>query len=129
VTESHAELRARITEVLDSVIDPCSGVAGVPAGLRDMGLVKGVAISPEAEGARVEVRLRLTHPSCIMGPLFIESVEHGLLELPGVASARVSIDTDYSWSEEAMEPAYRERLAAHRARVRAAREPTAEAAT
>lgn len=104
-------LEAQVEEVLDSVVDPCSAVAGAPAGLRDMGLVKRVEIS----GATVEVVLRLTHPTCMMGPLFMESVKQGLLALPAVNAATVTLDADFSWTEESMSDGYRARLAAHRA--------------
>jgi metal-sulfur cluster biosynthetic enzyme len=110
-------LDAQVAEVLDSVIDPCSAVAGAPAGLADMGLVKRVEIAPEGDKAHVAVVLRLTHPTCIMGPLFIESVEQGLLALDAVESAEVTLDADYSWTEEDMSPDYRRRLSAHRAEV------------
>jgi metal-sulfur cluster biosynthetic enzyme len=110
-------LDAQVAEVLDSVVDPCSAVAGAPAGLSDMGLVKRVEIASEGEKSRVTVVLRLTHPSCMMGPLFIESVEQGLLALDAVESAEVTLDADYSWTEEDMSDEYRRRLAAHRAEV------------
>ena len=106
-------LEARVEEVLDSVVDPCSAVAGAPAGLRDLGLVKRVEIS----GGTVEVVLRLTHPTCMMGPLFMESVEQGLLALPEVDAATVTLDADFSWTEDAMSEGYRARLAAHRTEV------------
>jgi metal-sulfur cluster biosynthetic enzyme len=108
-----SSLEAQVQGVLDSVVDPCSAVAGAPAGLRDMGLVKRV----EIDGSRVEVVLRLTHPTCMMGPLFIESVEQGLLGLESIESAKVTLDADYSWTEESMSEGYRRRLAAHRAEV------------
>jgi metal-sulfur cluster biosynthetic enzyme len=104
-------LEAQVEEVLDSVVDPCSAVAGAPAGLRDMGLVKRVEIGD----GTVEVVLRLTHPTCMMGPLFMESVKQGLLALPAVEAAEVTLDADFSWTEESMSDEYRARLAAHRA--------------
>jgi metal-sulfur cluster biosynthetic enzyme len=106
-------LPAQVADVLDSVVDPCSAVAGAPAGLADMGLVKHVDI----DGSHVEVVLRLTHPTCMMGPLFVESVEQGLLALDAVESAKVTLDADYSWTEDSMSERYRKRLAAHRAEV------------
>jgi metal-sulfur cluster biosynthetic enzyme len=108
-----SSLEARVDGVLDSVVDPCSAVAGAPAGLRDMGLVKRV----EIHGGRVEVVLRLTHPTCMMGPLFMESVKQGLLALPDVEAADVTLDADFSWTEESMSEGYRARLAAHRSEV------------
>ena len=106
--------RARVAAVLNSVVDPCSAAAGAPAGLLEMGLVKDVEVAVEGGRAHVEVVLRLTHPSCLMGPLFVESAEQGLLALPGVESAKVSLAADYSWTEEAMSEEYRARLAALR---------------
>jgi metal-sulfur cluster biosynthetic enzyme len=108
-----SSLESRVDGVLDSVVDPCSAVAGAPAGLRDMGLVKRV----EIDGERVEVVLRLTHPTCMMGPLFLESVKQGLLALPEVEEADVTLDADFSWTEESMSEGYRARLAAHRSEV------------
>jgi metal-sulfur cluster biosynthetic enzyme len=71
----------------------------------------------EIDGERVEVVLRLTHPTCMMGPLFLESVKQGLLALPEVEEADVTLDADFSWTEESMAEGYRARLAAHRSEV------------
>ena len=117
MTATPIDLDAQVAAVLDSVIDPCSAVAGAPAGLPDMGLVKHVEIASRGGKTHVTVVLRLTHPTCMMGPLFIESVEQGLLGLDAVESTSVTLDADYSWTEEDMDEAYRRRLAAHRSEV------------
>ena len=47
----------------------------------------------------------------------MESVRQGLLALPEVEAADVTLDADFSWTEESMSEGYRARLAAHRTEV------------
>jgi metal-sulfur cluster biosynthetic enzyme len=105
------DLRRRVEEAVDSVVDPCSAAAGVPAGLAEMGLVQAVDIS----GRKVSIVLRVTHPSCFVAPLFLRWVEEAVAAVPGVASVRVKLAKDTDWTPADMSPAYRSRLAEHRA--------------
>jgi metal-sulfur cluster biosynthetic enzyme len=111
-----AGLESRVEEALNSVVDPCSEAVGVPAGLVDMGLVRRVAISPgEHSGQRVSVVLAVTHPSCLMAPVFVQRAEQRLAGLSGVESVDVALDHGFSWTEKEMAEEYRSRLLAHRA--------------
>jgi metal-sulfur cluster biosynthetic enzyme len=110
-------LHARITGLLNTVIDPCSAAAGAPAGLVDMGLIRELDVDDRAEGAAVTVVVRVTHPSCFMAPLFLAQVQNLLGELPEVAAVDASLDTGFDWTPADMSDGYRERLARHRAAV------------
>jgi metal-sulfur cluster biosynthetic enzyme len=107
-----SELRRRVEEAVDSVVDPCSAAAGMPAGLAEMGLVQAVDVS----GGDVSILLRVTHPSCFVAPLFLRWVEEAVAAVPGVASVRVRLAEETDWTPADMSPAYRARLAEHRAR-------------
>jgi metal-sulfur cluster biosynthetic enzyme len=104
-------LRRRIEEAVDSVVDPCSAAAGVPAGLAEMGLVEAVDVS----GGDVSILLRVTHPSCFVAPLFLRWVEEAVAAVPGVVSVRVRLAEDTDWTSADMSADYRARLAEHRA--------------
>jgi metal-sulfur cluster biosynthetic enzyme len=105
------DLRRRVEEAVDSVVDPCSAVAGAPAGLAEMGLVQAVDVS----GGEVSILLRVTHPSCFVAPLFLRWVEEAVAAVPGVAFVRVRLAEDTDWTPADMSPAYRSRLAERRA--------------
>ena len=106
----------QILEVLNTITDPCSLVAGVRAGLVDMGLVSSV----EVDGGCVRVTLGLTEPGCLMGHAFLPQAKEALEALPGVSSVEVRLDhhLPFTWNESRMTPEYRAKLEAHRASVR-----------
>jgi metal-sulfur cluster biosynthetic enzyme len=99
---------------LNAVLDPCSCAAGVPAGLVDMGLVRGVEVSPGLTGATVSVRLTLTEPTCWMGYAFLTAARERLRGMAGVALADVQLVFDGVWRTDDMAPDYRRALAARR---------------
>lgn len=111
-----------VRAVLNSVIDPCSAAAGAPAGLVEMGLVRGIALSRNPDGLDIDIVLCVTEPGCVMGGSFAEEVKIRLSVLPGVRQVRVELDGAADWSPRDMTPEYRERVAAVR-RVRFARHP------
>ena len=117
---SEAELRERLNEI----VDPCSAAAGEPAGLVDMGLIRSLAV---ADG-EVTVVVCVTHPSCMMAPVFLAQVRQAAEEAPGVTAVHASLDTGFDWTEADMAPAYRERLARRRAASRTADSPGARIA-
>jgi metal-sulfur cluster biosynthetic enzyme len=106
--------RERISELLNTVIDPCSAAAGAPAGLVDMGLIRELEVDEREEGTAVRVVVRVTHPSCMMAPLFLARVQNLMHQLPEVTTVDASLDTGFDWTPADMSDAYRERLAAHR---------------
>jgi metal-sulfur cluster biosynthetic enzyme len=109
-----AALRARITEALNTVIDPCSAAAGAPAGLVEMGLIRDLEIAEREEGLVVNIVVRVTHPSCFMAPFFLAQVQNLVHEVSEVAAVNASLDTGYDWTPADMSEAYKERLAQYR---------------
>ncbi len=122
---------AVVLAAVNEVIDPCSTAAGCPGGLVDMGMVRSVELRPGAEGTDVHVVICVTEPLCVMGHVFVPRVQSQLDALPGIGTAQVELDNDFgwTWSEARMDPAYRARLAAHRATRRAVLLTTGRAGT
>ena len=112
-----AEVRARVGALLNEVIDPCSAAAGAPAGLVDMGLIRELEVAPGDAGLEVTVVVRVTHPSCMMAPIFLARVQNVVREQPEVTRIDASLDTGFDWTPNDMSPEYRERLSRHRAAV------------
>lgn len=109
-----------VRAVLNSIIDPCSRAAGVPAGIVEMGLIRSLEVRQEPAGASITVTIRVTEPGCLMAYPFANEARKRLETLPGVASIDVKIDHVCDWEPAAMSPAYRTRLEAHRAQRRQA---------
>jgi metal-sulfur cluster biosynthetic enzyme len=118
-----------VRRALDAVLDPCSAVAGAPAGLDSMGLLRRVEVREGPTGAHVEVRIGLTDPTCLMGAPFLASARDVLAGMDGVASFDVELDDGEIWTERDLSPAYRERLERVRARKREAAERRARPAS
>jgi metal-sulfur cluster biosynthetic enzyme len=69
-------LNVQISEVLNTVMDPCATSAGVPLSIVEMGFVRNIEISKDGD---VAVELRLTTPGCIEGVLkFSNEIEKGV---------------------------------------------------
>jgi metal-sulfur cluster biosynthetic enzyme len=111
---------AEVRAALDDVHDPCSEVAGMPAGLVEMGLVTSIDVEPTPDGAVVHVAIRVTEPTCLMGPALAAGARERLAAMPGVARYEVELSDDNDWMPSAMSPEYRARLAEHRAARRGA---------
>lgn len=116
-------LEAAIREALETIVDPCSAVAGAPAGLLTMGLIRRLEIAPEPEGAAVRLTIGVTEPSCLMGAAFVDAARRKVSTVPGVARVEATLDTEHSWIPDDMDATYQARLAARRriALARAAR--------
>lgn len=107
---------ARVREVLNTIVDPCSITAGVPAGMDDMGLISDIQVrDDEAGGLRVGVTFGLTDPTCMLLGSFANEARERLAALPGVTEVDVTLDHDMEWTPEMLAPHYRQRLAEHRA--------------
>jgi metal-sulfur cluster biosynthetic enzyme len=87
-------------------------------GLDEMGLVEHIAV--ESDG-HVDIRLRLTSPTCVMVSYFKIQAEERVLKLPGVRSVAVVNDLGLDWSPEMMSSAAKAR---RRAALRARGVPT-----
>jgi metal-sulfur cluster biosynthetic enzyme len=101
-----AEVRAQ----LNAIIDPCSLAAGAPAGLDEMGLVRGVEVEATPGGAVIRVRIGLTEPGCMIGASFITRAHERLEPLPGVASVEVTLEHDCDWTPADLDPSYAQKL-------------------
>lgn len=120
---------ATVRSTINSIIDPCSAGRGVPIGLADLGLVRGVRIYRDDywERGRVTVRvtMRVTSPGCTFAAEFDAQIRH---RLRAAGADRVHLDWDcetFDWTPDDIEQESRERLARYRERVRdaAARAP------
>ncbi|HEY2651899.1 MAG TPA: iron-sulfur cluster assembly protein [Solirubrobacteraceae bacterium] len=114
ITEAH------IREVLNGIIDPCSITAGVPAGMDDMGLISDVQVAEDgAGGQRISVAVGVTDPTCMLLGSFANEARLRLADLPGVTSVDIKLDHELEWTPDRFAPHYQQRLAEHRAAVRA----------
>lgn len=104
-----------VREALNAIVDPCSVTAGVPAGLCDLGLVSGIDITGAENDQRVRVTIGTTEPGCLMIGSFAAEARDRLLRVPGVTAVDLALDGGFTWTEDRMTPAYRARLAGHRA--------------
>jgi metal-sulfur cluster biosynthetic enzyme len=107
---------AQIRAQLNLVLDPCSVVAGAPAGLDEMGLVRELQLTETDAGTEILVRIGVTEPGCLMGASFAVNARRQLEGLPGVATVDVQLDHRADWEPSELDPAYARRLAALRAR-------------
>jgi metal-sulfur cluster biosynthetic enzyme len=117
-------IEEQILECLNTIIDPCSSVAGAPAGLVDMGLVTSVQITDASDGAHVALTIAVTEPGCLMGGPFAAKAMELIQNLPGVGQVDVTADLGLDWTPALMSASYRHRLEevranrVHRATVR-----------
>ncbi len=112
-------IRAELNEVLD----PCSVVAGAPAGIEEMGLIRHLAITDVPGGVAVEIRIGVTEPGCMMGASFAIKARERLESLAGVATVDVQLDHQADWEPGDMSRAYVERLEELRRAVKRRRPP------
>lgn len=111
---------AEVRALLNTIIDPCSVVAGTAAGIEELGLVRQLEIAEESQGTIIRVTIGVTEPGCLMGLPFANEAQQRLQKLPGVASVEVSLDQALDWTPQDMSAEYQARLTATRAGRRAA---------
>lgn len=105
---------------LDKIVDPCSAVAGAPAGIGEMGLIRDLSVRERADGVAVRVRIGVTEPGCLMGGSFAAQARERLAKLDGVVEVDVEFDHAADWGPEDLAPGYRLRLEAVRSTRREA---------
>lgn len=71
-------------------------------GIVDLGLIYGVAISPQPEGDDVKLTMTFTSPFCPYGPQLKAMVQRALSTLPGVKAATVNIVFTPPWDPRTM---------------------------
>jgi metal-sulfur cluster biosynthetic enzyme len=103
-----------VLDVLDGIVDPCAANAGVPIGIVSMGLVHDLVIANTEEGAVVSLGVTVTEPMCVMYHHFAIEADRRIRLLEGVHDVKVTVLPYRMWTEENIEPASRERLAASR---------------
>ncbi|WP_435284959.1 metal-sulfur cluster assembly factor [Streptomyces sp. NBC_00063] len=108
-----------VRRVLNTIVDPCSITAGVPAGMDDMGLIGEIAVVDDVTAGRhVSVTFGLTDPTCMLLGAFANEARERLRALPGVTAVDVTLDHTMEWTPDLLAPDYQERLSAHRAEMR-----------
>ena len=90
---------------LRSIFDP-----EIPVNIVDLGLIYSCAITALAGGHRVEVRMTLTAPGCVMAGEIKAEVERRLARLAGVREAAVEVVFDPPWDQSRMSEAARLQL-------------------
>jgi metal-sulfur cluster biosynthetic enzyme len=111
VTPTERDVRA----VLNQIIDPCSRVAGAPAGLVDMGLIRRLTLSEGVHAVDVHVLIGVTEYGCLLAPSFASEARKLLKALPGIGAIHIELDDEFDWEPGDMSPAYRRHLAERRA--------------
>lgn len=110
MSHTDPELMIAIDTIVHDVMDPCSQAAGAPMSIAEMGLVVAMAV----DAGHVNITLRVTGPQCLFAPIFATEVEERVARVQGVFSVSVDVSDQLTWSEEAIEPNARRRLAANR---------------
>lgn len=87
-----------IRERLLEIVDPCSAATGSNLDIVEMGLVDTI----EIDDGHVDVRMRLTTPTCHMVPYFAREVEERVGDLHGVNSVELETDSGLEWTEDMM---------------------------
>ena len=103
-----------IRRAINTIVDPCSRAAGVPAGLVDMALLRRLEVTSGPDGVVVRAVVGVTEYGCLMGPAFATEIDRRVRELPGVAVVEVELDGAFDWVPEDMTHAYQEALTRRR---------------
>ncbi|GAB1489481.1 SUF system Fe-S cluster assembly protein [Opitutaceae bacterium] len=92
-----------VVSALRTCVDP-----EIPVNIVDLGLVYSVDLADleggPANGSEVTVKMTLTSPGCPMSHAISKDVHQRLLELPGVAKARVDIVWEPQWRPDMITP-------------------------
>lgn len=123
-------LAARIRELANEIVDPCSAAQAIRVGMADMGLLLGVDEAPAADPAAaaagqvdVTLRLRVTAPGCFYVVFFERELRARIEPLPEVASLALHWDDAWDWTPDEIAPHVREQLAQRRQQLRLASLP------
>ena len=109
-----SEIEAEVRATINTIVDPCSRAAGIPAGLIDMGLVRSLEVHTEPDGVHVRAVVGVTEYGCMLGPAFATEINRLVRRVRGVASAEVTLDDQFDWVPEDMTESYRHALASRR---------------
>ncbi len=112
-----SEIEAEVRATINTIVDPCSRAAGIPAGLIDMGLVRSLEVRTEPDGVHVRAVVGVTEYGCMLGPAFATEINRLVRRVRGGASAEVTLDDQFDWVPEDMTESYRHALASRRCRA------------
>ena len=90
-----AELKERVIEALEGVIDPELGID-----IMNLGLVYDVKMSDDNKHAIVI--MTLTSMGCPLAPIIVEQVETAMLSVEEVETVDVEITFDPPWTKDKM---------------------------
>jgi len=92
---SPAVTTAQVWAALRECYDP-----EIPVNVVDLGLIYDVAV----QGSRVDVKMTLTTPGCMMAGQIAQNLQNRLLELAGVEEANVELVWDPPWHQSMITP-------------------------
>jgi FeS assembly SUF system protein len=93
ITDTAAELEAKVVDVIKGIFDP-----EIPVNIYDLGLIYDITV---AEGPEVFVKMTLTAPNCpVAGSLPISVRERILNELSEVKHAEVDVVWEPQWTKD-----------------------------
>jgi FeS assembly SUF system protein len=96
--DPEGSLEDAVVAALKSVFDP-----EIPVNIYDLGLIYGLSI--DHESAHVDIEMTLTAPGCPVAQTFPGEVERRVMEVPGVASAKVELVWEPPWTRDRMSEA------------------------
>ena len=105
---------AALEAALDAVVDPCSVAAGTPLSVRDMGLVRDLAVD---DAGRVRLLLCVTGPGCTFVGVMADAARERLSAIRGVSDVDVVLDPDVVWDPSWQSERARAALDARRERA------------
>jgi len=109
-----SQVVAEVCTVINTIVDPCSRAAGIPAGLVDMGLLRSLAVRAEPDGVHVRAVVGVTEYGCLLGPAFATKIDQLVRGITGVVDVEVTLDDRFDWSPEDMDESYQQLLARRR---------------
>ena len=105
---------AALEAALEAVVDPCSVAAGTPLSVRDMGLVRDLAVD---DAGRVRLLLCVTGPGCTFVGVMADAARERLSAVRGVSDVDVVLDPDVVWDPSWQSERARAALDARRERA------------
>ena len=92
------ELEKKIWEQLKTCYDP-----EIPVNIVDLGLIYDCHLAPlNGSAYRVDVKMTLTAPGCVMGPVLAQDVQNKLISLEPIDEANVELVWDPPWNQGMM---------------------------
>ena len=71
----------------------------IPVNIVDLGLVYGCEVTEEDGGKVVDIKMTLTAPGCGMGPTIAADAQGKVMQLQGIANARVELVWEPAWNQ------------------------------